>query len=150
MNRIILIGNGFDLAHGMKTSYQNFLDDYWETEIESIKAIHSGVPFQNDEFKLERILGSFIAGNSYQHLEATLENFKTKIIYKNRFLKALTKKSSIENWVDVENEYYRLLIKSMNEETSKKENKNNSQKETKSESVEENYSVNELNTDFEK
>ncbi|MBP3356946.1 MAG: hypothetical protein J6K95_07300 [Rikenellaceae bacterium] len=30
MNRIILIGNGFDLAHGLKTSYQNFLDDYWQ------------------------------------------------------------------------------------------------------------------------
>ena len=30
MNRIILIGNGFDLAHGLKTSYKNFLDDYWQ------------------------------------------------------------------------------------------------------------------------
>lgn len=29
MNRIILIGNGFDLAHGLKTSYQDFLDSYW-------------------------------------------------------------------------------------------------------------------------
>ncbi|PKG44332.1 AbiH family protein, partial [Psychroflexus sp. MES1-P1E] len=24
MNRIVLIGNGFDLAHGMKTSYKDF------------------------------------------------------------------------------------------------------------------------------
>ena len=30
MNRIILIGNGFDLAHGLPTSYQNFIDWYWE------------------------------------------------------------------------------------------------------------------------
>ena len=30
MNRIILIGNGFDLAHGLKTSYANFIDWYWE------------------------------------------------------------------------------------------------------------------------
>lgn len=29
MNRIILIGNGFDLAHGLETSYKNFIDDYW-------------------------------------------------------------------------------------------------------------------------
>jgi len=29
MNRIILIGNGFDLAHGLKTSYKNFIDDFW-------------------------------------------------------------------------------------------------------------------------
>ena len=30
MNRIVLIGNGFDLAHGLKTSYKDFIDDYWE------------------------------------------------------------------------------------------------------------------------
>lgn len=30
MNRIVLIGNGFDLAHGMKTSYADFIDWYWE------------------------------------------------------------------------------------------------------------------------
>lgn len=29
MNRIILIGNGFDLAHGLKTSYAHFIDWYW-------------------------------------------------------------------------------------------------------------------------
>ena len=29
MNRIILIGNGFDLAHGLKTSYADFIDWYW-------------------------------------------------------------------------------------------------------------------------
>ena len=30
MNRIILIGNGFDLAHGLKTSYADFIDWYWQ------------------------------------------------------------------------------------------------------------------------
>ena len=29
MNRIILIGNGFDLAHGLPTSYGNFIEWYW-------------------------------------------------------------------------------------------------------------------------
>ena len=29
MNRIILIGNGFDLAHGLPTSYGSFIDWYW-------------------------------------------------------------------------------------------------------------------------
>jgi len=28
MNRLILIGNGFDLAHNMKTSYGDFVKDY--------------------------------------------------------------------------------------------------------------------------
>ena len=30
MNRIILIGNGFDLAHGLPTSYGNFLNGIGE------------------------------------------------------------------------------------------------------------------------
>lgn len=29
MNRIVLIGNGFDLAHDLKTSYTNFIEWYW-------------------------------------------------------------------------------------------------------------------------
>lgn len=29
LNRIILIGNGFDLAHGLTTGYKNFIDNYW-------------------------------------------------------------------------------------------------------------------------
>ena len=27
-DKIILIGNGFDLAHGLKTSYKNMFDDF--------------------------------------------------------------------------------------------------------------------------
>jgi len=29
MNRLILIGNGFDLAHGMKTNYKDFIEHLW-------------------------------------------------------------------------------------------------------------------------
>ena len=29
MNRLILIGNGFDLAHGFKTSFKDFTDSYF-------------------------------------------------------------------------------------------------------------------------
>lgn len=33
MNRIVLIGNGFDLAHGLKTSYKDFIEWYWEQRV---------------------------------------------------------------------------------------------------------------------
>ncbi len=29
MNRIIIIGNGFDKAHGLATGYRDFIDSYW-------------------------------------------------------------------------------------------------------------------------
>ena len=33
MNRIVLIGNGFDLAHGLPTSYQQFVRWYCDQRI---------------------------------------------------------------------------------------------------------------------
>ena len=29
MNRLIIVGNGFDLAHGVKTSYKDFIEWYF-------------------------------------------------------------------------------------------------------------------------
>lgn len=36
MNRLVIIGNGFDLAHGLKTSYKNFIDWYWEQRVDEL------------------------------------------------------------------------------------------------------------------
>lgn len=30
MNRVVLIGNGFDLAHGLPTRYEDFINWYWD------------------------------------------------------------------------------------------------------------------------
>lgn len=35
MNRIILIGNGFDLAHGYPTKYEDFINWYWNKKVDS-------------------------------------------------------------------------------------------------------------------
>ena len=37
MNKLIIVGNGFDLAHGLKTSYKDFTEWYLEKIINSIK-----------------------------------------------------------------------------------------------------------------
>jgi hypothetical protein len=67
MNRIILIGNGFDLAHGLKTSYTDFLNNCKED------IAHILLPLNNQFFKI------------------------------------IQDKMSLENWVDIENEYYVML-----------------------------------------
>lgn len=28
MNRLVIVGNGFDLAHGLPTSYKDFIEGY--------------------------------------------------------------------------------------------------------------------------
>ena len=37
MNRLIIIGNGFDLAHGLPTSYGDFIDDFWKNFKDKVK-----------------------------------------------------------------------------------------------------------------
>ncbi len=48
MNRLVIIGNGFDLAHGLPTSYRDFINDYWKNicETKGTKTIIN----KNDEF----------------------------------------------------------------------------------------------------
>lgn len=41
MNRIIVVGNGFDLAHGIPTSYKNFIEWYWSQRIKLLRTIRS-------------------------------------------------------------------------------------------------------------
>lgn len=49
MNRLILIGNGFDLAHGLKTSYKDFIFWYLDQCFEKA-GIYVNSPLHNDEF----------------------------------------------------------------------------------------------------
>ena len=56
MNRIILIGNGFDLAHGLKTSYNDFIKWYLS------QALFKSV--ENKIYEDELIL---IKSTNYQH-----------------------------------------------------------------------------------
>lgn len=57
MNRIILIGNGFDLAHGLKTGYRDFMCNYWREFAQKYPETHGGVPYEDDFIKLENTNG---------------------------------------------------------------------------------------------
>lgn len=132
MKRIILIGNGFDLAHGMKTSYKSFIDDYWSNTITEIQNSTSNKPFENDEIRITHSPSTFLRGNTFKDLEKAIKEYQTKLEFKNRFLREITDKSYLNNWVDVENEYYDLLKKSYATVNYKKEE----------------YNVKQLNIDF--
>lgn len=40
MNRLLIIGNGFDLAHSFKTKYEDFIDWYLNQENDSSGILH--------------------------------------------------------------------------------------------------------------
>ena len=130
MNRIILIGNGFDLAHNMPTSYKNFIDDYWAKIISELANKNKFEPFENDEIKIVNPSNEFNANNYSALLEKIAElkaskdsdflqiiNFLQEDFFKNKFFKKITEKNSLKKWVDIENEYYDTLKNSLNSST---------------------------------
>lgn len=141
MNKLIIIGNGFDLAHGYPTRYSDFI--LWlvkkelKTVYESRRQSHQKenplfhcivnaniyVDKIIDEYLDERIL-SIIESNTREYvplfyiqdldddLPASNNNVFT-INPKNDFAKKLLK-NTCENWVDIEQTYYKCLKEILN------------------------------------
>jgi len=117
MNRLVIIGNGFDLAHGLPTSYKNFIDNYWGNVIHEIK----GKDIYDDElFSLNmnmRSIGPQGCSEFVNDIKCykTLKQFTSRNAkyctqeFKNKFFLCLSDIASIENWVDIENLYYSIL-----------------------------------------
>jgi hypothetical protein len=126
MNRLVIIGNGFDLAHGLPTSYKHFIDDFWKNFKDKCK---------NDEYS--KLITAHDLYNGYYNGYKPIENFndfkvnlktyskenghyfdltnfvckcQSDVIFKfnNDFFRFICD-NSIENWVDIENEYYKKL-----------------------------------------
>lgn len=133
MNRLILIGNGFDLAHGLKTSYHDFILDYLKNCIKS--AFESNKKyFRNDEFEVwyEDLLfiikghskPNLVFSNGKSFLEMLLVKESINDIFKdlkdyniliddkkNSFVNLLLNECIVKNWVDIESIYYVELKK---------------------------------------
>lgn len=123
MNRLVLIGNGFDLAHRLNTSYVDFINWYWKSFGEKI--------LQESTNEVSDILCSFTlkpsqyyltwpqlwSGNHLQRkgnevvdlLKAHPEFCHFK--YKSHFFEQINKSIETKRWVDIEREYYRHLAR---------------------------------------
>lgn len=136
MNRLVIIGNGFDLAHGLPTSYKDFIDDYWKTVAglykNQAKSSYTD-NFINVEYSimsayLEKAKGEVKNIKTYKDFTDFIEVYKSGTSYnryqfgdengcliefKNYFFRLICIQS-IENWVDIENVYYKLLKESLN------------------------------------
>lgn len=121
MNRLIIIGNGFDLAHNLKTRYSDFIDFLWKKEAEKIyqnldKPIYDSelirINIKNNEsrsYKLHSVTMKKDINNYFEFKKEIEEHEKINVIAKNKFLKLISEER-IKNWVDIENEYYSILI----------------------------------------
>lgn len=135
MNRIILIGNGFDLAHGLKTSYNDFIDWIVESKhkyleenryrYDDIDISYSPGKYYNSNIPIERIREVFSSKNesftmplyigdiSYQN---TNSNNYGIVNYKNSFLKLIVQSRYIKGWADIETMFYDELNRLLNDD----------------------------------
>lgn len=121
MNRIILIGNGFDLAHGLHTSYANFIEGYFDSIRLKLGRCTSNI-LDDGLYKITlKNNGMF---GSLDMLATTPETPDSEIwrkyltrnqqtqyvtIEKGILMRNITQCIMNKNWVDIENEYYLLL-----------------------------------------
>ena len=124
MNRIIIVGNGFDLAHQLTTKYEDFINWYWEEWGHSLSTsmkrnltdglcsfrlkdnvCYAGwalvwrehyIPMQ--EYSLQNYV-------EYYKTATNLCDFKVDSLFFTEICKSIEEKG----WVDIEAEYYRML-----------------------------------------
>ncbi|UII21194.1 AbiH family protein [Fulvivirga ligni] len=111
--KLVLIGNGFDLAHGLPTRYDDFIRWYLLQEIKGppfslIKDKHlitledGGAKFWPDE--IEDYLDHILKTKTNQSLQSRRFSFE------NSFLKSIWDSfTDDKRWVDIEMDYYNLL-----------------------------------------
>ena len=120
MNRIVLIGNGFDLAHNLPTKYENFINWYWEQRIVELQNEHKNTSV--DVITTLKIRDNYFTWSSvYQQLNDSFPNWEDKFnrikndtkyfnITETYFFENICKSIKTKGWVDIENEYYNSLI----------------------------------------
>lgn len=132
MNRLILLGNGFDLAHGMKTSYNDFLKWYLTNCFEI--ALHERtyqdtlITIERQTYTVENAISAITSSavlienlykQGFQILLYPNVTVKTaghdtytlpfRIVFESSFLKKILQNCSYLKWVDIENSFYSIL-----------------------------------------
>lgn len=120
MNRLVLIGNGFDLAHDLKTSYKDFIYWYWKQRVTGLHnvahtlsddslcelEISNGETWSTFYFQNSMRLKKKNGEELYKFLTKHKDTFR---IGYTPFFEKIHKALETKLWVDIENEYYRLL-----------------------------------------
>lgn len=124
IHRIILVGNGFDLAHGLATRYENFIDWYWEQYISKLKdCLINTYSDTLCSFTLKEAMygdrwyqflspynnKSFENKSGREIYEILKEQKETVSIEQTPFMNRICQSIESKGWVDIENEYYQAL-----------------------------------------
>lgn len=113
-NRIVIIGNGYDRAFGMSTSYKDFLLDYLKKSIKSAMS----APYMSDVIlSIEHIRYNnnheiWQAVEKIESIQKLFSFCENRITFssKSELFELMIEKLEKDNWVDIESLYYNLLV----------------------------------------
>ncbi len=111
MNQLIIIGNGFDLAHGLKTSYKDFILDLLSAEVSKPKG--SKINKDEDLAAINNIYSyniNPVTFNTFKEYNKYIDKCGMIALY-NPFFEKTLEYCEKNNWVDIEKLYYRELQK---------------------------------------
>lgn len=120
MNRIILIGNGFDLAHGYPTRYEDFINWYWDKRVSSfcgnltsvsedcicsikMTTINTFNCWNVFAYNLPRYFNKLTGKEVIQSIENEPELYELAM---SPFFKNICESIETKGWVDIERVYY--------------------------------------------
>ncbi len=115
MNRLIIVGNGFDLAHKLKTGYCDFITDYISRSINCF--YDEGISIDPMMEIKNKYRGNYFEkttrstpGTALRDLQYLKEHDLASVSINSKFLTAIIERLSEINWVDLENDYFDQLI----------------------------------------
>lgn len=113
-NKLVIIGNGFDLAHGLKTSYNDFIDWYVSSMFINTQSESAEAEIYEDriikiDFNLIYKLNYNSINLDWFHIRRKEGKF-FKVSKISPFLDLLFSKKQVLRWVDIEKEFYQSLI----------------------------------------
>lgn len=107
MKQLVIIGNGFDKAHGLPTSYSEFIQHYLMKCYSEACDNNGGYSDDNLEFFLSTQFSEDHNGKSIEKYYALLRECKAN--FKNKFLERIISKVNQRYWVDIEMDYFDML-----------------------------------------
>ncbi len=130
MNRLVIIGNGFDMAHGLKTSYMDFINWYWAQRLNALLTENSAVSedclCKLDIINTRDYPSWFSYFRTHSWRDVITKEWKCPPLdiinfFKNNpddfsvtfssFFETIMQSIETRGWVDIENDYYQLLKK---------------------------------------
>jgi hypothetical protein len=111
MNNLLIVGNGFDLAHGLKTSYKDFV-------------IYVTNSIIQDEDVFPKLFSNKFIDGSYSYSRIIEEHSNGLDIFnqlgiKNYFFKIILIEQGLNDWSDIETLYFSALNDEYSDESTR-------------------------------